>query len=895
MARAAQTASPAAATTEVAPAAAAPVAQAAPGGTLLPRYPESVGGSVWKGGAVWDPYALSSSLDTAPYYSSPGTFDTLGMPSLATYYAEWGLWGPYIELAGRGSSIRVFGQGNLFLPLLQDSDKLLFADLRGLWTDGDAAEGNFGLAYRTILPSDWIVGAHLFYDLRGSELGNVYHQATAGIELLNEYWGFRANGYVPDQAPKLVPGLQGAFLQGGTIVVRAGVEVPYWGMDFEVERLLWYGVGRRCNGCGPSGLGALDAELWAAVGMFHFDSSVIPSQAMTGPRVRAELRLFDLPMLGSGSRLVLSAQYQYDGVRDHVGSAMLAVRIPFGGGGCRRGCHLTGLARRMVTPIVRDVDIVTNIGLGRAEPAKVARTGLVISRALTVDGNTADAEGAIEGAGANSVVIADGSAGTISPADTIDVNDGQVLMGGGSSLAVIGCNTGTRATFTAPGTRATINSGANVAVHAADNASVQSVDLVTTGDGAHAVLLNNDSNVLIEDVNITTFGDVAVGIWSEDTSQFTVDNSTFTTSGDGAHGILSFGDSQFTVDNSTITTSGDWAAGILSYDNSQFILDNSTFTTSGDGAYGILSFDNSQFILNNSTITTSGDFAQAILSYDNSQFTLNNSTITTSGVLAQAIRSYQNSQFTLNNSTITTSGDFAAGIWSEEDSQFTLNNSTIASSGGTAYGIVSFDNSQFTVNNSTIASSGGIACGILSIDNSQFTLNNSTITTFGDLALGISSGGNSQFTVNGGTITSTGAGAAGVYAYTSSPANTILLLDGVTINSAGNGVLLVASGTINATISGSTITAGGGFDEIHAATFGAGTGTINLSAFENLLNGGAGTIRLDRTPAGSAINVTQGAPGSGAGGIDTLNGIPAGNVFTPLFPAVFNAPAPPTP
>ena len=66
---------------------------------------------------------------------------------------EW-IWRPYLEVEGRASCLREVGQGSLFLPLSQDSESLLFADLRGLWTDVQSAEGNWGLAYRTILPSE---------------------------------------------------------------------------------------------------------------------------------------------------------------------------------------------------------------------------------------------------------------------------------------------------------------------------------------------------------------------------------------------------------------------------------------------------------------------------------------------------------------------------------------------------------------------------------------------------------------------------------------------------------------------------------------------------------------------------------------------------------------------
>ena len=86
-------------------------------------------------------------------------------------------------------------------------------------------------------------------------------------------------------------------------------------------------------------------------------------------------------------------------------------------------------------------------------------------------------------------------------------------------------------------------------------------------------------------------------------------------------------------------------------------------------------------------------------------------------------------------------------------------------------------------------------------------------------------------------------------------------------------------------------TAGAGFDEIHSVV--TNNSTHNLSIFGNTLGGGAGTIHLDSVMGN--INITQDAPGSGAGGLDVLNGIPAINVVEPTNPINYNQPAPPTP
>ena len=116
--------------------------------------------------------------------------------------------------------------------------------------------------------------------------------------------------------------------------------------------------------------------------MFHFDNDEDDFDHITGPRVRAELRLYDLPKLGAGSRLVLAGQYEYDDVRDSNGAAYVTVRIPLG---CKRCApRLCGLARRMVAPIVRDIDIITVAGpFDDAEAAKIAANNNAITPGIS--------------------------------------------------------------------------------------------------------------------------------------------------------------------------------------------------------------------------------------------------------------------------------------------------------------------------------------------------------------------------------------------------------------------------------------------------------------------------------------------------------------------------------
>ena len=576
--------------------------------------------------------------------------------------AQGPIWRPYVEFGGRAGSFRDIGQGNLFLPLWQDCDSLLFADLRGHWTDVDSSEGNWGLAYRTILPSEWIFGVYGFYDLRHSRFDNNFSQATVGVELLDVCWGFRVNGYVPESDEELT-GSGIAFIQNNNLVVRAEEEAAYWGVDFEVERLLWRHTpccghachaGHKCAGygcqacategecgCGscPAGrtysasalhgwLQSLDMEIWAAAAYFHFDNSEENFDDISGPRVRGELRFYDLPMLGNDSRLVLSGQYEHDDERGSQASGMLTVRIPFGPGGGRSGAQLSRLGRRMVTPIVRDIDIITNTALSDdTERAKFARTGETISEVLIVDGATGTPGTVISGAQANSLVIAQGGSGDITPAATIDMPDGQVILGGGSGLLVIGCESGARAYFDAPGSRGTFSISAGDFVdliHGADNARIQGVDLVTMDDFSAAIRLDNDTNVLIEDVQTATSGEISEGIAAAGASQFTLNNSRLTVSND-SNVIEVRDDSTFTINNSMFF--GNDFTAIRLRENAQGTINDATINYNG-GA-GLAVADDSKLTVNNSTIT--GSDGPGILVGDSARLTMNGGAITTTG------------------------------------------------------------------------------------------------------------------------------------------------------------------------------------------------------------------------------------------------------------------------
>lgn len=100
-------------------------------------------------------------------------------------------WGPWVEMGGRFSDSRSIGEANLFAPVWQNSDSLLFFDVRASFDNHHAREGNFGLGFRHMLDNGWNLGGYGYLDVRRSSAGNSFYQTTLGVEALGETFDFR--------------------------------------------------------------------------------------------------------------------------------------------------------------------------------------------------------------------------------------------------------------------------------------------------------------------------------------------------------------------------------------------------------------------------------------------------------------------------------------------------------------------------------------------------------------------------------------------------------------------------------------------------------------------------------------------------------------------------------
>ncbi|MBB74404.1 MAG: hypothetical protein CMJ75_07825 [Planctomycetaceae bacterium] len=420
--------------------------------------------------------------------TGPGQGDLSGSDAevkAGTLWDENPSWRPYFEASFRGGSAIDRGELELFMPLVWSDTSLLFADLRGGTGDTGHHEGNWALASRHRTQNGWILGAWGSYDLRESETGNHFDQAAFGVEMMSRDLDFRVNGYVPTSLEsQLVPGEEvTAAISRGNIVVRSNRELAYWGVDGEFGLLLWSND--------PSGeseeseseerwYSNLDAELRWFAGGYYFDNPTSGFDSITGPRVRAELRMYDLSLLGNGSRLTLEGMIQDDRVRGTQTEAGVYVRIPFGRRPQRR---LDRMQRRMVDRIVRDVDVVANHQVVE-EAAVFASNGLAIGSVSVVDAGD-DLSDEVTNAGANSLVVLDGTAGEIFESDTSTLSQGQAVVGGGRTMTVASRVTGVEAEFAVPGERPTVT-GTDATVDVfeiADDTSLIGLDITGGHNG----------------------------------------------------------------------------------------------------------------------------------------------------------------------------------------------------------------------------------------------------------------------------------------------------------------------------------------------------------------------------------------------------------------------------
>jgi|GEM_PF-2139705 len=500
-----------------------------------------------------------------------GEADFLAAPAQAIFGPE-GKYRGHFELEYRGSNDRQTGTGNLFAPLWQDEDSLLFTDLRYQNDDAGSGEYNLGLGFRQMINDKFILGGYGFFDQRTTNNDNTFNQATLGLEALTEDFDVRANAYIAEKGAKNIPNAVGtAVIQNNQIFVRGQAERALSGFDAEIGYKL------------P--LGWDDVEVRVYGGGYHFDAS--DTRDVSGPRVRAEMRIDDISFLGDGSRFTLGAEAQDDDVRGDQYFGVARLRIPFStllGG--RRSDNLSALERRMTERVQRDVDVVTGSTTAGLEAAVNPATGQAygnLAFANATGGGSGgsptdptDIASAIAQAGEGGVVVVDGVAGTVNTNGTLTLQTGQTLTGADNAinLPVRGVNSGATATAQVggSGTRPTISS-ANNAVANLQVSSGSTVQNVNLNGGLIGITANNTPGLTVSNVNVTgtnpgVLGGSA-GISVINTVGATISDTTVgTNAGAGASGVFVNNSGSINVSNVTVGSMTGAAATGMNIQNS---------------------------------------------------------------------------------------------------------------------------------------------------------------------------------------------------------------------------------------------------------------------------------------------------------------------------------------
>jgi len=249
---------------------------------------------------------------------------------------------PRVETNLRAGTERSILMTEVWIPLAQERDKVIYADARLMGDDGDHREWNLGLGYRRLNDSgDAVVGLHGWFDRRRTARGAVFHQITGGFEYLGHDLDVRLNGYAPfdEEEHFAIAGVSTAPYLADTGIYYDTftgnlVEKPLRGADLEFSIPV------------KALEGTFDSFRISAGG-FVFDSK--NTDSLHGLRLRAAADITPDFRIG--------ARFETDNRRGAQGFAEATLRFPFG---AKASAKTLGLRSRLDESPERDVDVITS-------------------------------------------------------------------------------------------------------------------------------------------------------------------------------------------------------------------------------------------------------------------------------------------------------------------------------------------------------------------------------------------------------------------------------------------------------------------------------------------------------------------------------------------------------
>lgn len=235
---------------------------------------------------------------------------------------------------------------------------------------------------------------------------------------------------------------------------------------------------------------------------------------------------------------------------------------------------------------------VTGSGETTQEPVEDAQTGVDFDNVVMV-ANGDNLGIALNTAGGNALIIADGGAVNLNPSSMLD---NQTLLGGGGALQVRGRTTGTEAVYNAPGSRPTIATAGGLGLRTALNSHVQNLDIDAQTGGTGISVEGAGLPTVIEDVAIDGGGAALFGIRAAVNGSNTTVRDSLITNIDFSYSTA-FSDTVQSILNSRISN---FLVGISINTNTNSTLTLADTTFEGTATAYLLDF------LNGPTTATAG-------------------------------------------------------------------------------------------------------------------------------------------------------------------------------------------------------------------------------------------------------------------------------------------------
>lgn len=256
---------------------------------------------------------------------------------------------PYLEIGGAkyfNQASRAASICDLFIPLLQSDDQLVFADLRVFDRTGSASEGNLHLGFRKLYPdTKQMWGVYGAFDQKRSNRGNSFNQITIGIEYWNNSWFVGGNIYKPIGTTSRYIGKTQAqelmFIGRDVVEIKTTTNTSYEKALSGIDAEIGY---------------AITDNLTSYIGGYYFSAK--NTESIVGPKIRLtyDYQKTTGRILGILDGVSVEAGAQHD--KSRGGSAYVGIKFKVGLTNLKKNSNIFGFERHMVELVRRDPDVV---------------------------------------------------------------------------------------------------------------------------------------------------------------------------------------------------------------------------------------------------------------------------------------------------------------------------------------------------------------------------------------------------------------------------------------------------------------------------------------------------------------------------------------------------------